>query len=76
MKQTIKNKLLAIAVGDVIKKTILPVGMFCCFLGGTFVGYNLANEECEECAVCPIGFATVADMMFLVEELRLCKSYE
>ena len=76
MKQSVKNKLLALAAEDVIKRMILITGILCYFFGGAFVGYSFANKECEECAVCPIGFATVDDMMFLVEELRLCKGYE
>jgi hypothetical protein len=73
MKQSVKNKLLALAAEDIIKRMILFIGMLSYFLVGVFIGYSFANKECEEC---PVGFATVADMMFLVEELRLCKGYE
>ena len=73
MKQTVKNKLLALAAEDIIKRMILIVGILVYFFGGVFAGYSFANKECEEC---PVGFATVQDMMFLVEELRQCKGYE
>jgi hypothetical protein len=60
MKQAIKNKLLLIA------------GILCFFLGGAFVGYSFANKECEPCQV---GFASVDDMMFLVNELKECEGF-
>jgi len=40
---------------------------------GVLIGYSLSSEECEEC---PVGFATLRDMEFLVDELRHCKEKE
>ena len=31
------------------------------------------HEECIEPIECPVGFATLEEMRFLVEELRICK---
>ena len=72
MKQSVKNKLLAVAVEDIIKKVILTIGILCCFFGGVFIGYSFANKECEPCQV---GFASVDDMMFLVNELKECEGF-
>ena len=72
MKQSVKNKLLALAAEGAIRKIILICGIICTFLAGTFVGYNFTNEECEPCQV---GFASLEDMMFLVGELRECEGY-
>lgn len=70
MKQSIKDKLLALAAIDVIKKGAIAILLL---LAGASAGYALANKECEPC---PVGFASLDDMMFLVAELRQCKGYD
>jgi hypothetical protein len=69
MKQKIKNKLLADAAIDIIKKAVIAVLLFS---AGISIGYTLANKECEPCTV---GFASLEDMTFLVTELRQCKGF-
>ena len=69
MKQKIKNELLAYAVIDIVKKAFKVILLMS---AGAAIGYAFANKECEQC---PVGFATVEDMMFLVAELRVCKRY-
>ena len=75
MKQKVKNELLALSATSVIIE-----GIFATFLVlvGAFIGFGLAHfmvEECEmlECQECPVGFASLDDMSFLVSELRDCK---
>ena len=69
MKKEIKDKLLALAAIDVIKKGAMAILLL---LAGASAGYALANKECEPCMV---GFASLEDMMFLVGELRECEGY-
>tara|TARA_R110000824_G_scaffold93271_1_gene225715 strand:- start:449 stop:673 length:225 start_codon:yes stop_codon:yes gene_type:complete len=69
MKQKIKNELLAAAAIDVIKKAAMAALLL---ISGVLIGYTFANKQHEPC---PVGFATVKDMMFLVDELRVCKGY-
>ena len=70
MKQKIKNELLVHAAIDVIRKGVVVTLLL---LAGASAGYALANKECEPC---PVGFASLDDMMFLVAELRQCKGYD
>ena len=69
MKQSTKNKLLALATIGVIKEGAIAILLL---LIGASAGYALANKECDPCMV---GFASLEDMMFLVAELRQCKGY-
>lgn len=37
-------------------------------------GINISqNQRCPECLECPVGFATMEEMTFLVEELSICR---
>ena len=69
MKQKIKNEPLALATFDVFRKASIAALLL---ISGFLIGYMFANKEHEPC---PVGFATVEDMMFLVDELRVCKGY-
>ena len=73
MKQKIKNKLLALAAIDIIRKGFAVVVLM---LLSVIFGYALANKEETECEPCVVGFASMEDMMFLVRELRECKGFD
>ena len=69
MKQKIKNELLVLTTLDVLKKVSMAALLL---ISGALIGYTFANKQHEPC---PVGFATVEDMMFLVYELRVCRGY-
>ena len=54
------------------------IGFMLAFLLGMLVAsyYPLPGTnvlQCPEFAACPVGFATLEEMSFLVDELRICK---
>tara|TARA_R110002020_G_scaffold19014_1_gene66005 strand:- start:2583 stop:2795 length:213 start_codon:yes stop_codon:yes gene_type:complete len=67
MKQKIKNELIVLSVVDIIRKGTAAVLLLA--LGAT-VGYLHANEKCEPC---PIGFASMQDMVKVYEQLVECQ---
>ena len=68
MKQKTKNELLTMTAIDAIKKTSLAVLLLLC---GAGIGYVSSNKECKPC---PVGFASLEDMRYLVIELRECEN--
>ena len=69
MKQKIKNELLVHAAIDVIRKGVVVTLLL---LAGASAGYALANKEREPC---PVGFASVDDMIFLISQLKECEGF-